>query len=202
MSGTNQIRAKKQLLVEGNDQRNFFEAMINHLDIEGIQVHNFGGIGELSEFLDLFVKLAGFDSIDTLGIVRDAEVSAHSALQSVQSSISRVGLTVPVSAGCLYGAEPSVAIMILPDNSNPGMLETNLCWTFRNTGLDSCIDSFFACAEAEADVSIVRPEKARAHAWLSTQDRPHLSVGVAAKAHYWDLNHAALAEIRSFLMAL
>ncbi len=32
------IKQPKQLLVEGNDQRNFFEALIKHLNCQGIQI--------------------------------------------------------------------------------------------------------------------------------------------------------------------
>lgn len=37
------------------------------------------------------------------------------------------------------------------------------------------------------------------HAYLATRDDPHVSVGVAARKGYWDLNHSALREVRSFL---
>lgn len=39
-----------QLLVEGNDQRNFFEAFIDHLSLKNIQVRNYGGVNDLRRF--------------------------------------------------------------------------------------------------------------------------------------------------------
>ncbi len=83
-----EIKSEIQLLVEGNDQRNFFEAFIDHLSLENIQIQNFGGVRELRDFLDGLVSATGFRQIvQSLGIVRDAETSAGSAFQSVQSSL-------------------------------------------------------------------------------------------------------------------
>ncbi len=48
MTGSIQIKSEIQLLVEGNDQRNFFEAFIEHLSRANIQVQNFGGVNDLS----------------------------------------------------------------------------------------------------------------------------------------------------------
>ena len=46
------IKAPTQLLVEGNDQRNFFEAFAAHLGLHDVQVRNFGGVDEPRAFLE------------------------------------------------------------------------------------------------------------------------------------------------------
>ena len=56
-----------QLLVEGNDQKNFFEAFVSHLEIQGVQIQNFGGVGELGGFLRAFVRAPDFDTISSIG---------------------------------------------------------------------------------------------------------------------------------------
>ena len=53
---TTKIESAFQLLVEGNDPRNFFEKFVEHLDLAGIQVQNFGGVDELKRFLKGFVR--------------------------------------------------------------------------------------------------------------------------------------------------
>ncbi len=40
-----------QLLVEGKDQGNFFDELVNHLKIEDLQIQDFGGVNELKGFL-------------------------------------------------------------------------------------------------------------------------------------------------------
>ena len=45
MGRQNELSKEKQLLVEGNDQRNFFEAFAEDLGIsKSVQIHNFGGV--------------------------------------------------------------------------------------------------------------------------------------------------------------
>ena len=187
-----------QLLVEGNDPRNFFEKFIAYLDLAGIQLQNFGGVNDLRGFLEGFVLAPGFARVRSIGIVRDAErrvgegalpeaqpSPAVSAFQSVQSS----------------GTAPAVNVFILPGDGGDGMLETLLCRTIAGTAVDRCIDSFFRCA-GESGNPIHRPDKARARTYLATTPDPHLSVGVAAKRNRWNLDHDAFDGVRRFLMSL
>ena len=195
-----EIKSAVQLLVEGNDQRNFFEAFTSHLSIANVQVENFGGVNQLSDFLEGFVGATGFrETVRRLGIVRDAETSAGGAFQSVQSALSNAALPVPDSPVECTGGSPAVAVLILPGDNRQGMLETLLCESIAVTPVEGCIDDFFNCVEALPDVSVGRSDKARAHAYLTTKPNPHFSVGVAAKNDYWDLNHSVFSTVRDFL---
>ena len=195
-----------QLLVEGNDQRNFFGAFVDHLDIaKQLQIQNFGGVDELNGFLGVMVKQSGFrDTVKMLGIVRDAETSAERAFQSVRSSLHNAQLPVPDRPGERAGAAPAVNVLILPEKQSSGMLETLLCRTFADTAVDRCIDDFFRCfGESESGACIRNPDKARARAFLATRPIPQVSVGVAAKKGYWgDLDHDVFRGIRRFLSSL
>ena len=194
-----------QLLVEGNDPRNFFGALVDYLKIENLQIQNFGGVDELKGFLGVMVKQSGFhDTVRMLGIVRDAEATAEGAFQSVQSSLRKAGLSVPDRPGEPAEAAPAVNVLILPGNRDPGMLETLLCRTFADTAVDRCIDDFFRCFErSEADAHIRNPDKARAQVFLATRRTPQVSVGVAAQKGYWgDFGHDVFREVRRFLSSL
>ena len=197
-----QIESSIQLLVEGNDQRNFFEAMVEHMALSGVQVQNFGGVDELRRYLAAFVSMPGFSMVRRIGIVRDAETSATSAFHSVQSSLRNAGLPAPAEPAVVTGDEPSVSVLVLPDGADSGMLETLLCMTFAGTAVDRCIDKLFECVEAACPEASKRPEKARCRTWLATKPDPHLSVGVAAKRGYWKLGHPAFEGVQTFLMAL
>lgn len=192
----------KILLVEGNDPRNFFEAFVRHLSIDNIQIQNFGGITQLRDFLEGLVGATGFRVVESIGIVRDAETSAAGAFQSVQSSLKNAALPVPNRPERRTDTSPAVTVLILPGNNQQGMLETLLCESFAGTPENDCIDAFFACVDALPNASIKRPEKARAHAYLTTKSDPHLSVGVAAKRNYWDLDHPIFDRVRDFLKTL
>lgn len=63
MTKPKEIEKEVQLLVEGNDQRNFFEAIVNHLSLNNdVQIQNFGGVDELRDFMSAFVKMPRFRS--------------------------------------------------------------------------------------------------------------------------------------------
>lgn len=203
MPTPNRLEFRRQLLVEGRDQWNFFQALISHMNIDDIQIQDFGGVNDLTGFVMNLVEMGEFnDSVESMGIVRDAEVSATSAFQSVQSSLDRAGLPIPDRPMEPTNSLPSISVMILPDDHSPGMLETLLCRSFAGSGLDSCIDSFFECIQDELGYGPHRPEKARAHAYIATRRDPHVSVGVAAQRSYWDLDHAVFDGVRSFLRSL
>ena len=203
MAQPKEIKSRVQLLAEGNDQRNFFEAFIDHLSLADIQIQNFGGVNELHGFLLALASASGFrETVQSVGIVRDAETVAQAAFQSVQSSLRNAGLPVPNRPEERSGSSPAVTVLILPDDNSPGMLETLLCQSFVGTPEERCIDDFFKCVEALSDVSINNPDKARAYAYLTTKPEPHHSVGVAAKQSYWNLNHHVFDRVRQFLKAL
>ena len=198
-----EIESAVQLLVEGNDQRNFFEAFISHLSITNVQIQNFGGVSQLRDFLEGLVSATGFrETVQSLGIVRDAETSAVGAFQSVQSSLSTAALPVPDSPAERTDTSPAVTVLILPGDNRQGMLETLLCESFADDPVEDCINDFFKCVESLPDVSIERSDKARAHAYLTTKPNPHFSVGVAAKNDYWNLNHSVFSAVRDFLQMI
>ena len=203
MAEFEQVESGIQLLVEGNDQRNFFEAFKGHLSLEDIQIRSYGGGPELREYLKGFVRIDRFDTIQTLGVVRDAESSAENTFRSIQGSLRDVGLVVPAHPALRSGNKPAVNVLILPDNSRPGMLETLLCETFAGTPRDDCIEEFFNCISTIDVDAVKRPAKARAWAYLTTQPEPHHSVGFATMKGYWgDLDQPVFNGIRSFLSSL
>lgn len=198
------VESKYQLLVEGNDQRNFFNAFIGHLAIDDIQIQNFGGVRELKRYLSAFVNVPGFrETVQRVGIVRDAESSASSAFQSVQSSLERAGLAVPEHPESASDGNPSIYVLILPGRGKSGMLENLLCETFAGSKEDECITSFFDCLSENGVGEIRRPHKARAWAYLTTKPDPHHSVGYAASKGYWgDLDQPVFSIVRDFLKSL
>ena len=196
------IEKEKQLLVEGNDYRNFFEAFCKELQIRDIQIRDFGGVTDLFSFLSAFVNLPRFNEVRSIGIVRDAELSESKAMSEVSRSLKKNNLTVPQSVGQNSVGLPSVTVLILPGEGCPGMLETLICQTIAETGENACIDDYFDCLDKLPTFSNKRPEKARVHAWLATKPDPHVSVGIAAKKGYIDFEHGAMWKVKNFLISL
>ena len=203
MEESEQIESGIQLLVEGNDQRNFFEAFRKHLSLDNIRIKSYGGRPNLREYLRGFVRIDGFDTVRSLGVVRDAESSAENTFRSIQGSLRDVGLVVTAHPALRSGNKPAVNVLILPDNSRPGMLETLLCETFAGTPRDDCIEAFFECISAIDVDAVKRPAKARAWAYLTTKPDPHHSVGFATMKGYWGaLDQPVFNGIRNFLSSL
>ena len=202
MASPTGIESSIQLLVEGKDVKNFFETFILHFPMRNsAQIQNFGGVNELRGFLRSFVRTPGFDRVESIGIVRDAEESSAAARQSVDDSLRNAGLPVP-GEGERHGGAPLVHVLIVPDGEEQGMLETLLYRSVADTPVNRCIEDFFRCVGNLPEVDIRRPAKARAHAYLATRPSPQVSVGVAAREGYWPLDHVAFDELRSFLTAL
>lgn len=192
-----------QLLVEGNDQRNFFEALTKFLRIKNtVQIRNFGGTDQFHDYLLGFKNEPGFNKIQRIGVIRDAESNFEGAFMSVCNSFRSVKLPVPEYHGTFTNSLPSVGVMILPGENQSGMLETLLCKTVSDCKINACIDKFFECIKNEVGIHVKRTEKARARVFIATQPEPHVSVGVAAKKGYWDLNHDEFTGIRNFLLEL
>ena len=199
------IEADVQLLVEGKGPEGFFEALIEHLKLEkNLQIQDFHGVKELKTFLPALRKTSDFSRVTSVGIVRDAAKSATGALKSVQGCLKHANLPVPDTTGQRVGDDPAVTVMILPGGAHEkGMLETLLCETFNEEDVRTCVDAFVGCVEElRGAYKRHRRDKARARVYLATKPHPHLSVGVAAKRQYWDLDHPVLEPLRTFLSSL
>ena len=94
-----------------------------------------------------------------------------------------------------------VSVFILPDNKNPGELETLLCRTL-DSNVAKCIDDFMKCAKAATGVPPVKPDKARVGAYVAVQKKAPHSLAVSAQQGVWDFNHEVLNSVAEFLREL
>ncbi|MBF0525160.1 MAG: hypothetical protein HQK56_08685 [Deltaproteobacteria bacterium] len=81
------IKQEKLLLVEGMDAKWFFIYALKANGIEGVQVINFGGIGEFKAKIRSLKEFDEFSNVKTLVICRDAETDPAAAFQSVIDSL-------------------------------------------------------------------------------------------------------------------
>ena len=119
-NGIIEITAPTQILVEGKDEINFFEAFIKHAlgkeKSANIQIHSYRGGDNLKNFLPLFTASPGAAKIQSVGIVQDAEKREASALESIQSALKSedVNWPSPDSVNVCVQGTPSVTALILP----------------------------------------------------------------------------------------
>ena len=190
-----------QLLVEGTNLVNVFAEFCKSWNLLSIEIRNFGGIQDLRDYLETFVRVSGFSAVTRVGIVRDAEESAGSAFQSIQSSLQNAGLQAPATPRASTSGSPSISVLILPDANSDGNLESLLWRSVAGTSEARCADEFFNCLNL-GKIAAARRDKARLQAYLAAKPRPHGSIGVAARRGHWDPEHHAFSELRRFLTDL
>jgi hypothetical protein len=154
---------------------------------------DYGGINDLTDFLRSLSKQDGYDSIRSIIIARDAEISAASAIQSVNCSLKKVDLidsditAFKISDG--NAIKIKVGIMLFPgldENGklyDTGTLEDLCIKLFKFQEIvpyaDTCIKDF----QEKHSVKFKRPHKNKLHTMLSlTDDYAGMKIGETANA--------------------
>ncbi|NUM37239.1 MAG: hypothetical protein HUU50_22065 [Candidatus Brocadiae bacterium] len=199
--GLNIIREKRLLLVEGLDEKNFFQAFLKHLQISYVQIESVGGKDQFANRFPRILKVPGFSQVEFLAVIRDADQDAQAAFQSIVYSLKKYDLPAPENPEQFIQARPSVGIFIMPGSSEQGMLEDLCLKTVAKHPAMKCVDQFSNCMEHLPDPPKVMA-KARAHAFLSAMPKLIESVGRAAESNYWDFHSEELANLQKFLIEL
>jgi hypothetical protein len=195
--------AKPKLLIgEGQDEVRFFGALLKELSLKDIQVEAYEGKGRLRDYLAALVLRPGFGGLVSLGVTRDADDNAQGGFDSISDSLRRVGLVTPTAHAVIEKGQPQVGIFILPDGQNQGMLEDLCLASLANHPSMQCLDDYFKCIERQVGRLPNNLSKARIHAWLSSQERPDLPLGLAAEKGYIDWKNTAFDSIKRFLSTL
>ena len=126
MSKKKEIESSSLLMVEGKDECNFFKALFVVLGINHVQIEDMGGKDRFDAAIRAFSKMQGFDDIVNIGFVRDAEnTPASAAFMSICGSLQHIDLQPPATIGKVEKiCDRKIGIFIMPNNNNPGMLET------------------------------------------------------------------------------
>jgi hypothetical protein len=201
-----QIEQPRLLLVEGNDDVQFFRRLIERRQSQAIQIIPYDGKDKLGPFLtDVFVPRARTTGMVTrIGVVRDADDFYDRAFQSVADSLQRADLPVPsapvtLAYGLLDGDEVSVAVYIMPDNGSQGDLEALCLEAVRDAPAAPCVDRYFECLQSIGHVPR-QESKARLRAHLASHpEDPTLLTGNALAAGVIPWNSPAFEGLRAFL---
>jgi len=199
------ITLPKLLLVEGDTPMHFCEALLCQLGLDQqIEIRNFRGVGDFKTFL---INLADTDAfkqvVTSVGVLRDAETQPVAvARQSVADALTAAGLTsqrVPPIR---------TSIFILPDNTNPGMIETLCLQAVANepslAPVHACVEEFFNCLVRQ---NIPLPglpvvAKNRAQVYLAAHKETQMFPGIAAYHGRWPWGNPAFALLKDFFRNL
>lgn len=197
-----QITKQKLIIVEGNDDKLFFEELVRSLGITDVQVHSLGGKSFFTAPNFNSIKLApDFRQVQYLIVIRDADEDAKGAFQSVCSILTQIQLPVPASPLTFTNGTLKVGILVVPPKADNGKLEDVCLSTIDGYKEIKCIKDFFCCLKKMLTKEDFPKDlaKAEVQAFLSSRKEsvPHL--GVAATRGYFPLTSPALNEIKSFL---
>ena len=196
------------LLVEGIEDARFFAAFLRWLGQTDIQVAQVGGKPKFRPFLINTLKNAeNLSHLRRLGIVRDADTSASSALQSLRNALATAQLPAPLQAWEVAQANGlAVSLAILPDGTSPGDLEDLCMRSIEKSPEIACVDEYVECrVRASAQIVSNKQVKTKVHTFLAVGidgNDPGLRLGEAAEAGVWDWDSPAFEGVADFLRNL
>lgn len=208
------VSKPKVLLGEGVEEVYFFSALLDHLDINDIQVVEYGGKNKLREGLRALVKRSGFKHVVSLAVTRDAdypkdpaadESQAHeSAFTSVCDALQNANLPVPTKPAVKASGKIDVSVFILPGDGQAGMLEDLCLASVQDEAMYPCLMQYFECVEKHTGTSLDRYSRARAYvqAWLAALPDPAQRLGEAAQSKNVKWNHPAFNDFKTFLSSI
>lgn len=199
-----EINYTKILLVEGKDDVNFFQFLIEKLKLpKNIQIFEIGGKDEFPNKIKTFVLSSNFRIVDSLAYIRDTDNELSAAFDSVKYHIQQAGLTPPEVLCSFSSAKVRVGIYFLPNNRDNGTLE-DLCLSITSFPEQfECIDPFFKCLSNK----IIKPKtnhisKSKVLLYLASMEEVVNTIGLGAKKKYWNFNSKNLKSLNAFLKLL
>lgn len=190
------------LVVEGDEERFFFEAFIKYLGLGRIQIVPIGGKTELRRNLGTLLLTSGHENMVSLGIVRDADLNPASAFESVCDALQAVGLTAPIRPLLTAGQNPRVTIMILPAEYIMGMLEDVCLKSVTGDPAMPCVEQYFWCLQDHAVTLPKNISKAKVQVFLASREEAGKRLGEAAHAGYWQFGDNAFGAMKDFLQEI
>ncbi len=196
------VEQRRLIVVEGREEELFFGALIRHLGLQGIQILPIGGKKQLRRNLKTLALSRGFSEVAFLGVVRDANNDPNAAFQSVRDAMQAVKLPAPEHPLVLVGEKPRVAILILPEEGMPGMLEDLCLRAVAGDPAFFCVEEYLKCLKIRGLLLPDNISKARVQAFLASRSKAGLRLGEAAEAGFWRWDEKAFAQVRTFLQQI
>ena len=191
------IRKSRLILGEGLDEKNFFDAFLQHLRIVNVQAMYYGGKTHRKGLLQtLAARQPEFQRVTHLAITADADDNYEGTVQSIKAELEACHLPIPEDRQFATDNGKRVGLYLLRRQ-----LETICLQSLAGASELRCIRQFLECVGFE-DERENEVEKVKCRTYLAPKDSAVLSVGVAAKQGYWDFANPAFDGIREFLQTL
>jgi hypothetical protein len=199
------IEKENVLAVEGNDEKNFFEALLKTMNIPNVQIIDVCGKDNFKNKFPVYMQSEGaLKKIKNIGFVRDAEqLEATSAFDSICSVLHKYALPCPTELCKLVEDNgKKVNVFIMPNNNDCGMLEDLCIAAIKGTDVFTCVECFIKCYETKIEKDKYNLAKAKILAYLSTRTPLVNALGLEAKQSVWDFTKPCFDDIKKFLKEL
>lgn len=195
--------ARFLLIVEGKDEKNLFEKLIEQMKVENLQVLPIGGKTNLRGNLESLVSLSEFNQIESIGVIRDADEDADGAFQSVADALERYN-PPPEKQLVPTGNKPIWRVMILPGNGRKGAMETICIESVKGHPAMGCVEKYLHCCDETEKLLKLQAQidKAKAYSFIATRKPPEDEIGVGAKQGHWDFDSHAFDGVKEFILAV
>jgi hypothetical protein len=194
------------LLVEGNDETNFFNELLKYMEIIDVQTWAVGGKAQFPNELPAFLLAPNFEQVRAYAIIRDADTSANSTLESIQGLLNRNNQPCPARHGEFAGNEErnlKVGIYIMPGNAEKGMLEDLCLQSVMQHRIMPFVEAYIEKVQSTmGDEAPKNVSKAKLQTFLAGTPRTDERLGLAAKWKYFPMNHPAFSDICDFIRRL
>ncbi len=202
---------KKLIAVEGQDEVYFFNELIRFIEISGIEVWEVGGKNQFEPKFAQFIKLRGFDELESIAFVCDSDNrSAVSSFNSLCRIIENVtaeepsfsgNIVLPSRMGEFSEGNPKIGIYVMPNNSDLGMLE-NLCLdSVADYPAMECVNEFIQCVLLLEEEPKNIP-KAKVQTFLASKEKIVNRLGLGAMKGYWKFESPVWNELKTFISNL
>ena len=211
------ICCKHLILCEGKDDLGFLRCWLNSPELADrkefstdFQVLIFNGTGNLPLFLDALKARSGYNMVESILVIRDADENADSAKAQVISAFHQAKMPIPKTPHeWQTDGHIKTGFLLFPScdrDTENGALE-DLCLQILNDEKANQViaysDGLINSLEKTELRTFPHKNKARLHTYFSvTDDFISLKVGEAAKAGAFDWSHSKLLPLRSFLEEL
>lgn len=188
------------MLVEGRDDEILFRALLEHLPRRDVAVRPHWGRTGLRRYLDALRSADGFDELQTLTVVRDADNDCDTALQSVCDALLAYRFDCPSAPLVFTDSSPRVAAIIMPCGERTGSLEGMCLAAVADDPAMPCVRQYAECLDGVATLNLcTNRAKLLVNAFLASRRDPSLKIGEAAGAQVWNWDHPAWQPLISFI---
>jgi len=200
------------MMVEGKDDREMLYRLCDHIGLsrEQVQIFEYRGKEKFPAALKFITNSEKFETVEKLGVFRDADDGSESAFQSIEYHLKASDLipdsAIPSSQGTVSHSDDeqasmSIGVFIMPNCSDHGALESLLLGSLSNE-MHSEIAGFIANSEALLGSDRTRDkfknsDKSKVYAYSALFENANFHD--MFNKRLWEFDHATFDKLKAFL---